>query len=128
MTVSELVSALGAVSSESKELYKQYKEAKEKEDALRAALTAQLHESGLLTAKTPDYTASISIKKSVAVTDESAAIGWLKESGLEVDHYVGLRLTNFKTMANAMLKDTGEIVPGTELQESESLAIRANKK
>lgn len=127
--VSELVAKLGELSGASKELYKQYKDIKDREDQVRFELTEALRENGLLTAKTPDFTASIARKQSVMVASEAEAINWVKDNlPAESDHYIGLRTTQFKTMALARLKETGEVIPGTELIESESLSIRANKK
>ena len=128
MTITELVERAGELSHNSRELYKQYKAVKEEEDAVRAELTAQLNTTGLLTAKTAYFTASIAKKQSVNVVDEKAAVKWIESEGLEVDYYVGLKLTPFKTMAMSRLKDTGEIIPGTELAEAETLSIRENKK
>jgi hypothetical protein len=126
--IAELVAELGKKTNDNKALYATYKESKDEEDKIRLTLTERLKGTGLLTAKTPEYTASIAVKQQVAVTNEREAIDWLKNSGLETDQYIGLKTTNFKTMATSMLKDTGEVIPGTQLVESESLSIRANKK
>lgn len=129
LTVSELVSVLGEISTESKELYKQYKILKEQEDEIRFELTHKLKESGLLSAKTDAFTASIAKKPTVTVTHEQSVLDWIKETpDVESDQYIGLKLTPFKTLAMSILKGTGEIIPGTELIETESLSIRANKK
>lgn len=128
MTVSEMVTALGELSSASKDLYKQYKEVREKEDILRTELVIKLKESGLMSAKTDSYTASLAKKPSITVTHEKEVLTWLKKSKLETDQYIGLKTTNFKVLAMSMLKGTGEIVPGTEIVEVESLSVRSNKK
>lgn len=128
-TVSELVTKLGAMSTESRALYKRYKELKEVEDVLRFELTQALHETGLLTAKTPEFTASIAKRPSVMVVHEQSVLDWLRETpDIETDQYIGLKTTNFKTLAMSLLKGTGEIIPGTELVETESITIKANKK
>ena len=128
MNVTELITRVGELSHDSRELYKQYKLIKEQEDAVRAELTATLNESGLLSAKTDHYTASISKKQSVVVVDEKKAVDWIKSEGLDVDYYVGLKLTPFKTMALSRLKDTGEVIEGTQLTETDTLSIREAKK
>lgn len=128
MNVTELIEKVGELSHNSRELYKQYKAVKDQEDAMRAELTTQLNTSGLLSAKTDRFTASIAKKQSVTVVDEKKAVEWIKSEGLDLDYYVGLKLTPFKTMAMSKLKDTGEVIDGTELVETESLSIREVKK
>ena len=79
--------------------------------------------------KTEDSSFAFTTKKDVRVIDESAVIADLQTRGLK-ENYVREKLDtlSFKTLAKAMLKETGEIMEGTELTESEYISIRNNKK
>ncbi len=128
MTVSDLVNELGKLSSQNKQLYKTYKEQKENEDSLRAELVAKLEETGLKSAKTNDFMASIAQRTDIRVTHEQSVLDWLKEApDIETDQYIGLKTTNFKVLAKEVRKQTGEIIPGTEVVLSESLSIKGVK-
>lgn len=127
--VSALVDELGQLGQASKELYGQYKAVEEQKAEVRAALTEALQMTGLRSAKTSAFTASIAVKPSIQITHEQSVIDWLKESpNIETDQYIGLKKTEFKTLATALLKDTGEVIPGTEVLQQETLSVRANKK
>lgn len=128
MNVSELVDQLGILSTEGKALYKKYKALKEQEDSLRTDLYQTLQSSGLKSAKTNAYNAVISVKTDVLVQHEQSILNWLKTApDVEADAYIGLKKTEFKTLAKQVLKETGEVIPGTELSTSEVLTIRENK-
>lgn len=128
VTVTDLVSALGDLKKQSADLYKQYKEVKNIEDIARNDLIEALRASGMKSVKTDKYMASMAYKPSVNILHEQSVIDWLKETpNIETDQYIGLKKTEFKTLALAMLKGTGEVVPGTELVNTESLSIRSNK-
>ena len=128
MQITELIQKVGELSHNSREMYKQYKALKEEEDYLRAELTSQLTATGLMSAKTEQFTASLSKKQSIVVADEKKAIDWIKQEGLDLDYFVGLNQAHFKSMAMEKLKNTGEVVDGTTLVETETLSIREAKK
>lgn len=123
----QLTELLGETAKATKELYAAYQEGRNEEMLLRKALSLKLKEMGLLSAKTPFYTAAISVRKQIAVVDEQTASEWIQEQQLETEQYFGLKLTPFKSMAMAYLKDTGEVIPGTEIVEQESIAIKEVK-
>ena len=128
LTIPQLISLVGQSTVQNRALYGQYKESKEQEDQARALLQSKLQEEGMLSAKTENYVVSIAKKTDVNVIDDKAAIAWMRERKLDLNYYVGLKKTEFKTMARAMLKETGEVAGGTEVVEIESLSIRENKK
>lgn len=128
LTVPQLISLVGQSAVQNRTLYKQYTESKEQEYQARAILQEKLRESGMLSAKTENYMVSITKKSDVNVIDDKAAIAWMRDRKLDLNYYVGLKKTEFKTMARAMLKETGEVAGGTEVVETESLSIRENKK
>lgn len=129
MSLSELVAALGKARKASNNAYEAYKEQKAIEDQLRYELEAKLHTDGLKSAKGADFTASLVEKPTVVIKHEPSVIEWLKTApNVEADRYIGLKTTEFKSLAQAMLKGTGELVPGTEVEVKESLAIRSNTK
>jgi hypothetical protein len=99
------------------------------EDSLRVDLEMGLKESGLMSAKNDQFTASISQTPTIVVTHEQSVIDWLKTTpDVESDLYIGIKKTEFNSFAKTLLKGTGEVIPGTELQTREALSIKANKK
>lgn len=129
MKVSDLLKKLGENKQASSELYKSYKELKEQEEQLKYDLIVMLRDSGLKSAKGEAFTASIMETPSVVIKDESAVLEWLRNTpDVETDFYIGVKKPEFNTLAKQMLKETGELAHGTELEVRETLAIRANKK
>lgn len=127
--LSDLVAALGDARAKASAAYDTYKTLKAIEDDIRESLYAELQSSGLRSAKGDDFTASIAQKPTVVIKDEQAAMDWLKEApDVETDVYIGLKATEFQSLAKSVLKGTGEIIPGTEIQIRESLAIKSNTK
>jgi len=78
MTIPELMSSLGKLRSESDELYETYKIKKMEVDSMRFQLLEALEATGLKSAKTDDFTASIVSKPNIIVTHEESVIDWLK--------------------------------------------------
>lgn len=129
MTLSELIAALGQARTASNGAYEHYKELKGLEDQLRYELELELKQSGLKTAKGHNFTATIVERPTVVVKNETEVLEWLREApNVESDLYIGLKKTEFSSLATSMLKGTGEVIPGTEVEVRESLAIKANAK
>lgn len=129
MDIANLVAALGELKAAQSEAYKAYKGMKEAEESLKAQLMEQLQSAGLKSAKGENYQATVSDKPDIQITHEQSVINWLNETpNVEADAYIGLKKTEFKGLALQILKETGEIVPGTELLTKEVLSIRSNKK
>lgn len=127
-SLSELVAALGQAREASQNAYEAYKEQKGIEEQLRYELELELHATGLKSAKGADFTASLIEKPTVIIKDDTAIVEWLRHTpDIEADLYIGLKTTEFKTLAQTILKGTGELIPGTDIEIRESLAIRANK-
>ncbi len=128
-TLTELLSQLGSNKKQSNELYTQYKKLKEVEEQLKYDLLVLLKDSELKSAKGKDYTASISETPTIVIRDEAAVLEWLQNTpNIESDFYIGVKKPEFNTLAKQMLKETGELAFGTELEIRESLSIRQNKK
>lgn len=126
--VSTLVDRLGALGQQSKELYEKYKGIEEQKVEVRQQLQELLAAVGLQSAKTTDFTASVASKPTVLVTNEQSVIDWLKQTpDVETDQYIGLKRTEFKSLATTILKQTGEVIPGTEVLLQNTLSIRKNK-
>jgi hypothetical protein len=128
MSLSELVAALGESRAASTNAYEAYKEKKGIEDQLRYELELKLKEQGLKSAKGTDFQATITETPRIVIKNETSVIEWLRNTpDVEPDRYIGVKTTEFQTLAKSMLKGTGEVIPGTEVEVRESLAIRANK-
>lgn len=126
-TLSELVKRLGIARTRTQDAYESYCILRDSEGMLRRALQAELEASGLRSAKGLNYTASIVEKPTIVVRHEQSVIEWLRTtSDIKYEQYVGLRSQAFQTLAKSLLKGTGELVPGTEMQMHETLSIRSN--
>jgi len=126
--IAKLIEAIGELKSAQSETYKAYKEMQNAETELKTQLLDELHRIGLKSAKGEKYSAAVSSKMDIAVTHEQSVIDWLNNTpNVESDAYIGLKLTNFKPLALKVLKETGEIIPGTITVSKESLSIRESK-
>lgn len=129
MNVSELIESLGETKKFQAEAYKKYQEFKDIETELKLELTSKLHTLGLKSAKGEDFTASITEKPRIVIKNETAVMEWLKNTpDVEADFYIGVKGREFQALATQMLKESGELADGTELQMTESLAVRQNSK
>jgi hypothetical protein len=127
--LSELIEQLGAARNAAQAAYESYKELKAIEDQVRYQLELELHVTGLKSAKGKDFTATIVERPTVVIKHEASVINWLQHTpNVEADHYVGVKSAEFRTLAQAMLKETGELIPGTEVEVRENLAIKKNKR
>lgn len=128
LTLPELINKLGETKQVANEFYKNYKHFKEEEDGLKAELLSKLKDSGFKSIKGEAYLASISETPTVVIRDETKVMEWLKTTqGKEADFYIGVKKLEFSALAKSMLKETGELADGTEVETRESLSIRANK-
>lgn len=127
-TISELIERIGKIKNKANSLYGQYKDLKEEEESLKYALQIQLREAGLKSAKGSDYTASIASRSEIIITSEPDLMEWLQNTpNIESDFYIGVKRPEFTALAKSMLKDTGELANGTQVEVRESLSIRGNK-
>lgn len=126
-TIADLIERLGEVKAKRAGLYKEYKGLEEDENALRHELQDLLVSTGLKSAKGSRYSASLTEKPQIVINSETEVLDWLDNTpNIEKDFYVGLKKTEFKTLASTMLKETGEVIPGTDVLIQETLSIRAN--
>lgn len=126
--LNELINELGKLGQESKQLYEAWQVKKQQQDEKKAILLAMLQSSDMRSAKTSNYTASISSRPNIVIKNEQAVIAWLKEApGVETDHYLGIKRAEFKSLANTLLKETGEVIEGTDIERTESISIKGNK-
>lgn len=127
--LADLVEELGKARKASSDRYETYKEAKTIEDNIRAELEVELMNMGLKSAKGEDFTASITETPRIVIKNESAVMAWLKEApDIEYDHYVGIKATEFQSLAKSLLKGTGEVIEGTAIETKQFLSIRSNSK
>lgn len=126
--VTKLIDQLGSLKATANKLYSDYKDMQVHIAELSASLSAELESLGLRSAKSKQYGVSIAQRTNVSVISETAVKEWLQNTpNIESDFYIGLKLTPFKTLANQVLKETGEIIPGTELEYKESITVKRNK-
>lgn len=99
---------------------------KEERDQLQFELITKLKESGLKSIKTNEANYSLTTKQDIKVTDENSVIEALKVNGV-YDDYVKPKLDTlmFKNYAKSVLNNTGEVMEGTELTETNYISIKA---
>lgn len=127
--LNRLMSRLAQARKASQNAYEAYKTAREAEDSVRHELELKLRADGLKSAKNDDYIVSIVTRPVINIYDERAAIDWLEnQPDIETDLYIGLRKAAFDGLVRTAIKSTGEIVPGTEIENNEYLTIKEVKK
>lgn len=128
-TIPQLIAEYKAAEKVTKEAYEYAKSCATAQAEAKDRIDAALKAAGLKTAATEDgrFTAFYSKRTNIKVSDEAKVIDWIKANGLDLDQYVGLKATEFKPVAMEALKQTGEIVPGTEREEVEALTVKENK-
>lgn len=128
MTVAEILDKLGQTKQAGNELYVKYKQFKQEEDLLKSELLSKLRDDGLKSIKGQGYTASISETPTIVIKNEAEVMEWLRNTpDVEEDFYIGVKKPEFNTLAKQMLKETGEVAFGAELEVRESLTVKANK-
>ena len=102
---------------------------KAEKDGIQQQLLKALNESGIKSIKTDQCFFSSVLKHEPVVVDEHAVIEALKSRGLLEDHMViKLDAIRLKSTANALLKESGEVLDGMEIRDTEYISIRNNKK
>lgn len=128
-SVADILAELGNIKQLVKEMIVTINGVKSQETRLKEELMLALKESGLKSAKGDDYTASITEKPTVVIRDEKALMKWLETApDVEAEFYIGVKKDAFRTLAQSMLDQSGEIADGTDVEIRESLAIRSNPK
>lgn len=127
--IPELLEQLAEARKARMEAGEYYGSVKEREEELKIKVEAALKETGLKSAKTSDgrFGATIAERPNIAIVDEKKAIKWLKAEKLDLDYYTGIKTMPFKSLVESKLKETGEIVPGTEMTMTEYITFRENK-
>lgn len=98
----------------------------EKRNAVQLKLIDAMKEVELKSLKTETHNFARTVKKDIKVSDPNLVMDELKKRKL-YNEYVKPKLDtiSFKAMAKAMLKDTGEVMEGTELSETEYMSIKS---
>lgn len=126
--LSDLLNSLGLARRQMVAAKKVYDDYRGVVDELKTALSEELQLIGLKSAKGVDFTASMVERPTVIVTHEPSAIDWLKHApDIEFDHYVGLKSREFQGLALSILKNTGEMIDGTQVMPTQYLSIKENK-
>ena len=126
--VKVLIDQYGRQKAEANKMYADYKNFLVEVEHTRKLLQAELESSGLRSAKSKDYSVSTVTRPVIEITNEQQAINWLKDMpNIEYDLYIGLKTTSFKKLALELLKQTGEVIEGTEYSTNESITVKDNK-
>jgi len=125
MALQNLIDEYGDLKAKANKLYGEYKDLMVIVEEKRYELQRELETVGLKSAKSANFGVSTVSKKNIAVTNEHLVMDWLKDTpDIEGDLYIGVKLTAFKQLADQVLKQTGEIIPGTELSYKETISIK----
>lgn len=127
MNLSELMADLLVAKHNTKSAYEVYKACKDVENALREELMQLLNDNKLKSAKdaSSGAVATIATKLAIEIKDEEKVIEWIKQQPtLDPKTYIGLIKTKFDGIARTWLQQSGELVPGTELQENDYLSVK----
>lgn len=101
---------------------------KEAKKMLELEIIKTFKERGEFSTKLEGISASLAVRKTAKIADETALVKALKEAGLERD-YVQERVTNL--FIDSVLPDQAKmekIFPGVVIQETEYLSTRSNDK
>jgi len=125
MELQSLIDEYGELKSKANKLYSEYKDLVVVVEEKRYELQKMLEATGLRSVKSANYGVSTVSKRNIAVTNEHLVMEWLKDTpDIEGDLYIGVKLTQFKQLADQVLKQTGEIIPGTEVSTKETISIK----
>ena len=125
MELQSHIDEYGELKAKANKLYSEYKDLMVIVEEKRFMLQRELEKIGLRSAKSANFGVSTVTKKNIAVTNEHLVMEWLKDTpDIEGDLYIGVKLTPFKQLADQVLKQTGEIIPGTELNTKETISIK----
>lgn len=124
----KLAEVLSELRAQESELKSKLAPIKERKLATQEMLIEAMKEMGLKSVKTDEHTFSRVVKKDITVYDQSALIKALQKNGIKDDYvHEQVDVLKFKGYAKQLLKNTGELLDGTEPTESEYMSIRAAK-
>ena len=116
---------LTAARKEVDQLKQLLEEARIRRDECQSKLIDEMKEAGFKSVKTEEGSFARVLKKDVKVMDEDALLKDLSKRGLKKELMVTkLDTVRFKSVANSLLKETGEVFSGTQVTESEYISIR----
>ena len=100
---------------------------KKERDALQSQIIEEMKAEDQLGIKYQEATISLSVRKTISITDETAAIEFCKKEGF--NEYVKERVTDtFKKSLAPTHAKHGNPIPGTEMKEKEYISVRMSKK
>lgn len=128
ISLTDLIDEYGTRKRAASKKYAEYKQEMVELESLRKYLQSKLESIGLRSAKSKNFGVSIVSKPTISVTNEHAVMDWLKdEPSIESDQYIGIKTTAVKQLALQRMKETGEIIDGTEYTINESVSVKGNK-
>jgi len=101
---------------------------KEKKDEIQAKLIAAMEEMELKSIKTNTNSYSMAVRRTISVYDSQAVIEDMKlRDPKESYTQVTLDVKKFEGYSKALLKESGEMVDGTDINETPYITIKAVK-
>jgi hypothetical protein len=128
MTLQEKTKRLLEVSARVKILKAQFDEQispfKTEEEELRSDILSSMKRNGLYTARFDEATATIAVRKSLAIIDPEALVKDLKKKGM--NDYVSESINDLfkETLAKDIAKSGTTELAGTEIRETEYLTVK----
>lgn len=92
--------------------------------SLRIIIEAYMKQTGMMSSAEVDgYYATRSESKSLVVENQSMVTLWLENKGL-LEDYLKIDITGLKKLAKQIMKEDGEIIPGTRMDVTHVMSIK----
>lgn len=111
-----------------KGLEKSMGELKQELEGYKTAILSEMQRTNSKRTDTFDgYYVTRSIRSTPMVTDSSQLEDWMVSNDLNPEEYKKFDSSRVILMANSLLKETGELIPGIETNSTEYLSFRSDK-
>lgn len=129
MKITEKIEYYATVTKKADALYEQVRELRAEADTVKQEIAEDLRELGFKQAKSEDgkYVAFFGERKALAIEDPQKVRDWMQANNIDERAYFTPDKRAIDTLARQALRETGEIIPGTQLGATESFTIKENK-
>lgn len=125
-TIIPLVSKIAALKAQLAPLEAQVKPLAEELEQTKFELMQAMQQSKSKRTEAVDgYYVIRAERKTVTIADEPAVTEWLEQNNFDLSEYFKLDSVRVKAAAESAFKETGELVPGIQVNRTEYLTIKA---
>lgn len=127
-TISQLVGELASIRAKQAPLNEALKPLKEFETEVKHDLMVAMQDaSNRRTDPVNGYYALRKVTTKYQVVDAPALVRWLEANGEDVESYYTLDTKKVEAKCEAIIQETGEIIPGTLAVNSEHVSLQEDK-